>query len=195
MVEGLSVQSYPAPFYAEFPGRARKPIRRTTRWFGLVSLCISAVFGKLKFKPSLPLQRSAKKRLLQIITCAFLGTSGSWAQDQTIERSYTSKTAIAINVGIFSSIHENCTPAPLPAIRLIVAPAHGQVTVKWTRLPATNLKECLAAELPAFVAFYRSVHDYVGEDEFTLELIGNDGTVEYRRITVTVTTPSKEQGI
>ena len=35
---------------------------------------------------------------------------------------------------------------------------------------ATNYKQCLALEVPAFVAFYRSRADFVGVDALTLEV-------------------------
>ena len=38
----------------------------------------------------------------------------------------------------------------LPVIRLVVPPAQGKITVKRGRLGATNLKQCLGAEHPAF---------------------------------------------
>jgi hypothetical protein len=55
---------------------------------------------------------------------------------------------------------------PLPAIRPATSPAHGNVTVKRGTLKATNVKECLAIEVPAFVAFYRAATDYGGADDF-----------------------------
>jgi hypothetical protein len=54
-------------------------------------------------------------------------------------------------------------------------PAHGKVTVKQARVRATNFKECLGMELPAFVAIYRSAQEFIGEDVFTLEVIGTGG--------------------
>jgi hypothetical protein len=55
-------------------------------------------------------------------------------------------------VGIYTSMRADCTAGPLPAIRLSVAPEHGTVTVRRATLKAINVKQCLAAELPAFVA-------------------------------------------
>ena len=59
-------------------------------------------------------------------------------------------------VGVFTDIQPDCTSGPLPAIRLAAPPAHGAVTVKRGMLKATNFKQCLATEVPAFVAFYRA---------------------------------------
>jgi len=42
--------------------------------------------------------------------------------------------------------------------------------VKRGTLKATNVKQCLATEVPAFVAFYRAALGYNGADEFDLEI-------------------------
>jgi hypothetical protein len=116
------------------------------------------------------------------------------AQTSAVERHYKGKPATDINVGIFASMHRNCTAAPLPIVRLAVPPAHGRVTVKQVRLRATNIKDCLATELPAFVAIYRSARDYIGQDLFTLEVITN-GKSQFQRITVSVMGAGNGQGI
>jgi hypothetical protein len=46
-----------------------------------------------------------------------------------------------------TSLHADCTAGPLPAIRLFVAP-DGTVAVRRATVKATNVKQCLAAELP-----------------------------------------------
>jgi hypothetical protein len=63
-------------------------------------------------------------------------------------------------VGVYTNIKPDCTGGPLPAIRLLVAPVHGSVTVKRGTLKATNFKQCLAAEVPALLAFYRSAANF-----------------------------------
>jgi hypothetical protein len=141
---------------------------------------------------------AATKRLLVFAATLLLPITfllnNAFGQGRTIERNFIGNSADAINVGIFTSMRDNCTPAPLPAIRLIVAPLHGQIVVRRTRLLATNIRECLASELPAFVAYYSSATDYVGEDAFTLEIIGGKEQQHLEHITVTVTANSA-QGI
>lgn len=58
------------------------------------------------------------------------------------------------------------------------------------KVSATNYKQCLALEVPAFVAFYRSRADFVGVDVLTLEVRSPDGTTQVQRISVTVGTGS-----
>lgn len=134
--------------------------------------------------PSLPL----------ICILAALPTLG-FGQTQTIERQFKGKPNIDINVGIFTSIRRDCTAGRLPVIRLIAPPAHGKITVKQGRLRATNFKQCLGADLPAFIAIYRSAHDYIGQDLFTLEVISSGGKSQFQQITVTVMQPGAGHGI
>src|ERR1700733_10897615 len=92
------------------------------------------------------------------------------AQASLVERNVNASPGGDVRVGVYTSIRPDCTSGPLPAIRLANAPAHGTVTVKRAMLKATNFKQCLAIDVPAFVAFYHSVPDFSGSDEFLLEV-------------------------
>jgi hypothetical protein len=118
-----------------------------------------------------------------------------FAQEATVARQYKGKPNTSINVGVFVTIRADCTSGPLPVIRLATPPAHGKVTVKRGRLQATNLKRCLGTDLPAFVALYRSEPDYIGQDEFAIEVIATNGRKQLQQITVTLTNPGNGQGI
>jgi len=50
-------------------------------------------------------------------------------------------------------------------------------------------------ELPAFVAIYRSARDFVGQDRFTLEVVGSNGKTQTQQVTVTVMQAGHGQGI
>jgi hypothetical protein len=95
-------------------------------------------------------------------------------------------------VGVYTNIKPDCTGGPLPAIRLLVAPAHGSVTVKRGTLKATNFKQCLAAEVPALLAFYRSAANFNGSDEFQLEITVQGGRkqLQHFRVDVSAGAPS-----
>jgi hypothetical protein len=83
----------------------------------------------------------------------------------------------------------------LPSIRLITPPDNGKVTVKKARVSATNFKQCLALEVPGFVAFYRSQPDFAGVDILILEIKFPGGKTEIQRITVSVGISTPGQGI
>jgi hypothetical protein len=99
-----------------------------------------------------------------------------------------------VRVGVFTDIRPDCTSGPLPAIKLATPPAHGSVSVKRGTLKATNIKQCLAIDVPAFVAFYRASADYSGADDFELEISSPDGHKRRERIHMTVTKSSSGTG-
>ena len=118
------------------------------------------------------------------------------AQANLIERDVKATAGRDLRVGIYTSIRPDCTSGPLPAIRLAGAPAHGTVSVKRAMLKATNFKQCLAIEVPAFVAFYRAASNFSGADAFQLEVTFAGGRKEMQNFRVTVTTgPAGGQGI
>ena len=119
------------------------------------------------------------------------------AQEQvpTVDRQVKGKPDTNINAGIFTTVRPDCTAGPLPVIRLVTPPAHGKVTMKQGRLRATNVKQCLGLEVPAFIAIYRSAKDFSGQDTFTLEVTGSGGKAQMQRVTVTVAGGPGGQGI
>jgi hypothetical protein len=117
-------------------------------------------------------------------------------QSNLIDRAIRAAPGSDVRVGIYTSIRPDCTSGPLPAIRLANAPAHGSVTVKRAMLKATNVKQCLAIDVPAFVAFYHSVPDFSGSDEFLLEITFSGGRKEVQDFRVTVSSAANGgQGI
>ena len=53
-------------------------------------------------------------------------------------------------------------------------------------LKATNFKQCLAAEVPALLAFYRSAANFNGSDEFELEITLQGGRKQVQHFRVDV---------
>ncbi len=119
---------------------------------------------------------------------AILWLSGVVAEAQTdrLEREVKVAAGHDVRVGIYTNIRPDCTSGPLPAIRLLTPPAHGAVSVKRGTLKATNLKQCLGIEAPAFVAFYHAAADFNGADEFELEigLAGGRKRLQHFRVDV-----------
>src|SRR5438034_11627131 len=78
------------------------------------------------------------------------------AQTQSIDRTAKAAPAKSVQVGVYLNVQPDCTSGTLPAIRLVDAPANGTVSIKRGKVTATNYKQCLALEVPAFIAFYQS---------------------------------------
>ena len=104
----------------------------------------------------------------------------------TVERSAKGPTAKAIQIGVYLNVQPDCTSGALPAIRLVAPPANGAVTLKRGKVTATNYKQCLALEVPGFIAFYQSKPDFAGTDMVIIEVKYPHGRTELQRITINV---------
>jgi hypothetical protein len=106
----------------------------------------------------------------------------------TVERSAKGPTAKAIQVGVYLNVQPDCSSGNLPALRLVTPPTNGTITIKRGKVTATNYKQCLALEVPGFIAFYQSKPDYVGTDMAIIEVKYPHGRTELQRITINVGT-------
>jgi hypothetical protein len=123
-------------------------------------------------------------------------TQTAVAQSSAVERDIKALPGRERRVGVYTTIRPDCTSGPLPAIRLANAPVHGTVSVKRATLKATNVKQCLAIDVPAFAAFYRAAQNFGGDDEFELEVSFAAGRKELQHIRVHVSNdPASGQGI
>ena len=117
------------------------------------------------------------------------------AQEQTVERKFKGLTGQDIRIGVFANIGADCKAGPLPTIRLKSPPTNGNVTVKQGKVRTTNLRQCLAAEVPAFVVIYKSKPEFSGSDSVILEVENAGGKTQVQNITVTVGTRPSGQNI
>ena len=120
--------------------------------------------------------------LSSFLLCGLAGEA--CAQANLVEREIKASPGHDVRVGVYTSIRPDCTSGPLPAIRLASAPTHGTVTVKRGTFKATNFKQCLATDVPAFVAFYRAAQDFGSADEFELEVTFSGGRKELEHFRV-----------
>ena len=117
----------------------------------------------------------------------FLGlTAVALAQDAIVQKEIKGKSGQVMRIAVFTSILPDCTGGPLPTVRLVTPPSHGTVIVKKGKLNATNVKQCLALEVPALVAFYKSASDYAGTDMAILEVKSAQGATQLQRFSITV---------
>ena len=133
--------------------------------------------------------------VLPMIVALFAAGAPATAQTP-IERQVHATPGKDIRVGIFADVKTDCTSGPLPAIKLLTPPAHGSLNVKRGMLKLTNYKQCLATEVPAFIAFYRAADGFSGGDNFVLEVTLTGGRKQLEHYTVDVSaTPGSGQGI
>jgi len=125
-----------------------------------------------------------RRLALSFLLCACASTV--YGQTDSIDREIRAAPGREVRVGIYTNMRSDCTAGPLPAIRLSVTPEHGTVTLRRATLKATNVKQCLAAELPALVAFYRPKADSANDDRFELEVSFAAGRKQIQRFHVTI---------
>lgn len=125
-------------------------------------------------------------------------TLAAQGQENVLERNVKGQAGRDIRLSVYASIRPDCTAGQLPAVRLAESPANGTVTVKQARMRTTNFKQCLAVEVPAFVAMYRSSPGFTGEDIAVLEVVsGQKKQLQRFKITVekAAEKPTPGQGI
>ena len=137
----------------------------------------------------LHLLRPAWLRMIAIAVA--IGGLSSAAFGQAPMQAPVSRTARGeagkdIRVGVFVNVKQDCSSGPLPTIRLVDKPANGTVTVKSAKINAKNYKQCLALEVPGYVAFYKSEPTFNGTDTFSIEIRYPEGRVETQKLSVTV---------
>jgi hypothetical protein len=141
--------------------------------------------------------------LMKLIVLAFAvasavnWTGAVWAQSETksVERSVKAVPNKDVQIGLYLNVRPDCTSGPLPTIRLASPPSSGKVVVKSAKVKATNYKACLALEVPAYVAFYKSPPDFLGDDVMTIEVGFPEGRIEIQKITVNVVGVGSQQKI
>jgi hypothetical protein len=138
-------------------------------------------------------ERHVMKRCLAVFI--LLSALSSPVCAQTVDRAARGPADKDIRIGLYVNVQPDCTSGPLPTIRLSTPPAHGKVTVKSAKVKATNYKQCLALEVPGFVAFYRSAPGFSGSDVAVLEVKFPNGRTEVQKITVTVGSAMPSQPI
>jgi hypothetical protein len=142
------------------------------------------------------IKRTLTSRLALVLASLYcLPAVLAQAQGNVTERELKAAPGRDLRVGVFINIRQDCTSGPLPAIKLAAPPAHGAVTVKRGTLKATNIKQCLATDAPAFVAFYRAATDFRGSDQFVLEITWPDGRKQLQRFRIDVANPGSGEGI
>jgi uncharacterized membrane protein len=110
----------------------------------------------------------------------------SESQTETVEQSAKAQAGKDVRIGVYLNVKPDCTSGPLPTIRLSTAPANGTVTVRKANVSATNYKKCLALQVPAFVAIYRSRANFSGVDVLDLEVKYENGRVQIHKFKIEV---------
>lgn len=129
-----------------------------------------------------------------VFSCAIasLTIASSLAQNAN----YTSVEATSdkpVQLSYHASAHKNCTPAPLPTVRVLEAPKSGTLTVRGAVLKTNKVAGCPGLKTPAQVVFYLAHAGYVGPDHVKYEVTSENGEVATNDITITVKAPPAQR--
>jgi hypothetical protein len=133
--------------------------------------------------------------IMSLLVGSFDTAAAQAPTERTVERSVSAVSNKDTRIGVYLNVLPDCTSGPLPTIRLVTPPTAGKVVVKTAKAKATNYKACLALEVPAYVAFYKSPPEFLGDDVLTIEVKYAGGRTEIQKITVKVGGPGAQRKI
>ena len=116
---------------------------------------------------------------------ALLASAAAFAQSANYT-SVETVAGVATRVGYYASAKKDCTPAPLPTIRVLKAPKHGLLSIRPGAVMTSQVANCPNLKTPAQVVFYQGNADYQGADELAYEVTSANGEVGVYNIAVTV---------
>ena len=103
---------------------------------------------------------------------------------------YTSIEAIPdrpVQLGYYASAHKsNCTPAPLPTVRVSQVPKSGTLTVRRALLTTDTIPGCPGLKIPAQVVFYQARPSATGNDHVVYEVTSENGEVGTYDVTINI---------
>ena len=127
--------------------------------------------------------------LFALATAVISNSTAALAQPAPTSN-YTSIEAIPdkpVQLGYYASAHKNnCTPAPLPTIRVSQVPKSGTLTVRRAMLTTDTIPGCPGLKIPAQVVFYQARASAAGSDHVVYEVTSEDGEVGTYDVTINI---------
>lgn len=117
-----------------------------------------------------------------------LAMSGAAALAQS-NSAYRSADAVAgkpHRLGAYGNVQKDCTSGPLPTIRVLTPPKHGELNVRSGTLKAGRITRCPNLAAKAQGVFYKANPAYKGADEVSYEVKSASGKVESHTVRITV---------
>jgi hypothetical protein len=127
------------------------------------------------------------KRLVPALACALvLSASAALAQTNSAHRSADVVAGKPHRLGVYGNVQKDCTSGPLPTVRVVTPPKHGELNVRSGKLKAGRITRCPKLEATAQGIFYKASPSYKGADEVSYEVRSASGKVESHTVRITV---------
>jgi hypothetical protein len=117
-----------------------------------------------------------------------LALSGTVVLAQT-NSAYRSTDVVAgkrQRLGVYGNVQKDCTSGPLPTVRVVTPPKHGELNVRSGKLKAGRISRCPKLEATAQGIFYKPNPAYKGADEVSYEVKSASGKLESHTVRITV---------
>jgi hypothetical protein len=108
------------------------------------------------------------------------------AQTNTAHRSTDVVAGKPHRLGVYGNVQKDCTSGPLPTVRVVTPPKHGDLNVRSGKLKAGRISRCPKLEATAQGVFYKPNPSYKGADEISYEVKSASGKVERHAVRITV---------
>ncbi|MFC1458659.1 4-aminobutyrate aminotransferase [Microvirga arabica] len=108
------------------------------------------------------------------------------AQTNSAHRSTDVVAGKSHRLGVYGNVQKDCTSGPLPTVRVVNPPKHGELNVRSGKLKAGRITRCPKLEATAQGIFYKANPTYKKTDEVAYEVRSTSGKVESHTVRITV---------
>src|SRR5215207_8539191 len=108
------------------------------------------------------------------------------AQSNSAFRSADTVAGKAERLGVYGNVQKDCTSGPLPTVRVVTPPKHGELNIRSGKLKAGRISRCPKLEATAQGIFYKASPTYKGADEVSYEVRSASGKVESHTVRIIV---------
>ncbi|MFC4173738.1 4-aminobutyrate aminotransferase [Microvirga sp. GCM10011540] len=127
------------------------------------------------------------KRVAPALACALtLSATVALGQSNNAYRSTDVVAGKPHRLGVYGNVQKDCTSGPLPTVRVVTPPKHGELNVRSGKLKAGRISRCPKLEATAQGIFYTASPTYKGVDEVSYEVKSASGKVENHTVRITV---------
>ncbi len=123
---------------------------------------------------------------------AAVALSGAAFAQATQSSNYSTIEALPgkpVEVDYFASAKKDCSPAPLPTIRVIEAPKSGVLTVRQGALTTDRIAGCPRLKTPVQVVFYQARAGHGGADHIIYEVTSVNGEIATFDVSIKIKEP------
>ena len=108
------------------------------------------------------------------------------AQTNSSHRSAEAVAGKLHRLGVYGNVQKDCASGPLPTIRVVTPPKHGELNVRSGTLKTGRITRCPTLAAKAQGVFYKANPTFKGTDEVAYEVKSASGKVESHTVRITV---------